>query len=229
MTTVSLATLSPAEEDPPARPITSLYMVAGCTTNPESVAVAAGHGEAELCESISITPVIEHDGDMEEAAAPVTWSVADWADLSLDCIGNQHDLCFLRMSQDYFDGGDAVEPGTLVTACIHNDCPTLPAPCEPSVCASVTAYAVINLEGAWSLDPIGEPQNLAMDIAQTGRTLFSENGQLDHAFISGFSVFFDRGDYRYIGVIAPDRSHLEGFALDLISFLPAGTWAAHRL
>lgn len=209
--------------------IAGIYLNAGCTINPDEMAVAAGHVEAENCEHILATAYTGTNGDMDETAAPIEWSVTDWSDLTLNCIGTHNNLCAARMTEDYFDLGDATEPASIVTACTTNSCAAWDADCEPSICASVTIKSVINLEGPWSFDPISEPADLTIDLWQTGRTIFAASNDMDHASVSGFSVLFDRGDYRYIGTIAPDRAHIEGYALDLISFLPAGSWSAHRL
>lgn len=214
--------------DEPQPVIAGIYLVAGCTINPEEMAVAADHDDVESCEHIRATAYTGTNGDMDEYGAPITWSVANWSDLSLDCIGNQSNLCSVRMTQDYYDVGDT-EPANLVTACTTNDCAPSDTSCEPTVCASVTVKAAINLEGLWLFDPISEPPGLLLDIWQTGRTIFAASNDVEHAFISGFSLRFDRGDYRYVGTIAPDRTHIEGYSFDLISYLPAGSWSASRL
>lgn len=209
--------------------IAGIYLNAGCTINPEEMAVAAAHEETAGCEHVLATAYTGTNGDMDEVAAPITWTVTDWSDLTFDCIGAQHNLCAAHMTKDFFDLGATIEPGSVVTACTSNDCPANDATCLPTVCASVAIKSAINLEGAWSLDLIGEPPGLTFDIQQIGRTLFTASNDMDHAFISGFSILFDRGDYRYIGTVAPDRGNIEGYALDLISLSPAGSWSAHRL
>lgn len=209
--------------------IAGIYLNAGCTINPDEMAVAAAHSETAGCEHVLAIAYTGTNGDMDEVAAPITWTITDWSDLTMDCVGAHDALCTPRMTKDYFDLGGTVEPGSLVTACTVNNCPAGDAECQPTVCASVMIKSAINLEGVWLFDPIGEPPGLSIDITQVGRTLFATSNDMDHAFISGFSVLFDRGDYRYIGVIAPDRGHIEGYALDLISLSPAGSWSAVRL
>lgn len=214
----------------PAEYATDVYLNAGCEMNPPDAAVAANHATEALCEHVIGIAARNDDGDFYEIGAPFEWTVENPTILDLVCLnGPSDDFCRPVASHDIFDGGDEIEPSTVVWGCVVNDCPDpRPDDCADLVCRSVTVVSVVNLEGEWSFTDAMTEDSVPLTILQDGRAIEESNGFIKNGSVYGAIVNFESGDYLYEGTVSPDRSSMGGTAIELITLTDAGNWSAIR-
>ena len=54
------------------------------------------------------------------------------------------------------------------------------------------------------------------------------NAGVKHGSVEGATVQFDIDDYRYQGMITPDRNHMGGQVWELMTLTLVGDWQAER-
>lgn len=222
----------PSGEDP-AVYATDVVMIAGCETDPETIAVAANHEHESLCEYFA--PVAAYDdgnGNFDEVAAQFMWASTDPYVVGLSYpLGPNNNLAYPHGKRDVFDAGGNEEPTSIIVACAVNDCPddALPYECPLMVCATMTVLSVVNLEGTWELSGPAIPPDTLMNPAQDGRSFEDDAIGAWKGSVHGSTMRFDIGDYRFEGEIAPDRDHLSGQVIELMGYSDIGTWSATRI
>lgn len=142
-------------------------------------------------------------------------------------MGPQDNVAIAFGHWDLFDSGGTTEPITRIRTCVHNPCQASEPSCPAMVCAETHAAGVINLEGAWIADGGGFSGDTVL-LTQDGRLIGDLDGSLKHGHVLHKTVSFDRYDVHYEGVLAWDRSHIEGLAWETMTLTSMGTWSATR-
>jgi hypothetical protein len=209
---------------------TELYVYAGCTYDPEEIAVAKNHAMASPCENITLTAGMEQDFDVYQIPANVVWNSNYPDNVTVACkedTGNTS--CWLRGHRDIFDTHGVDEPKSYLTACVYNMCdPEWGNSCPSKLCAQIEAFSVVNLEGEW--DFAGSTfGHFGLLLVQDGRRFTDAEGYIEHAYLSKRNVSFDIDDFHYEGAFYPDADHLAGYVWEIMTDTPVGSWSAERL
>lgn len=210
--------------------VTDILIYAGCDPDLPEVAIAKDHA-ANGCERIVLTPAHGTNGDSYEVAASFDWQVEDPAFVQLECLNGPHDnFCWPHGLEDAFDLDGQSDPTTMVTACVHNDCP-LPQPtdCQNTLCVSIAVSVVPNIEGIWSLTSdafVGLDQ---MELTQVGRSFGDSWIGVKHGSVAGPNIHFVIDDYLYEGQLLPNRVQMTGTITEMLGLTYVGNWQALRL